>query len=162
MIRVALLGFGKMGLSHCAIINTHPDVKLVAVCDTTEYLLDVLGKYSHIKTYSNYRKLLATEQLDAVFIATPSRFHAEMVRAALDAGLHVFCEKPFCLDAQEGLRLAELAEEKKLVNQVGYHYRFVGAFQEMKRLLDAGVLGTLHHIRGEAYGPVVLRAKGKT
>ncbi len=162
MIRVALFGLGKMGLSHCAIINTHPDIELVAVCDTTEYLLAVLGKYSHIKTYSNYRKLLAAESLDAVFIATPSRFHAEMVRAALDAGLHVFCEKPFCLDAEEGLRLAEIAEKKARVNQVGYHYRFVGTFHELKHLLDAGVLGTLHHIRAEAYGPVVLKSKGRT
>jgi scyllo-inositol 2-dehydrogenase (NADP+) len=162
MIRVALLGLGKMGLSHCAIINTHPDIKLVAVCDTTEYLLSVLGKYSHIKTYSSYRKLLAEEELDAVFIATPSRFHAEMAKAALDAGLHVFCEKPFCLDAEEGLKLAELAEKKNRVNQVGYHYRFVGTFHEMKHLLDAGVLGTLHHIRAEAFGPVVLRPKGRT
>ena len=162
MIRVALLGLGKMGLSHCAIINTHPDIKLVAVCDTTEYLLAVLGKYSHIKTYSSYRKLLAEEELDAVFIATPSRFHAEMAKAALDAGLHVFCEKPFCLDAEEGLKLAELAEKKNRVNQVGYHYRFVGTFHELKHLLDAGVLGTLHHIRAEAFGPVVLRPKGRT
>jgi predicted dehydrogenase len=162
MIRVALFGLGKMGLSHCAIINTHPDIELVAVCDKTEYLLAVLGKYSHIKTYSNYRKLLAAESLDAVFIATPSRFHAEMVRAALDAGLHVFCEKPFCLDAEEGLRLADIAEKKGRVNQVGYHYRFVGTFHELKHLLDAGVLGTLHHIRAEAYGPVVLKSKGRT
>src|SRR5215475_1304937 len=162
MIRVALLGLGKMGLSHCAIINTHPDIELVAICDTAEYLLAVLGKYAHIKTYSNYRKLLAEEKLDAVFIATPSRFHADMVKAALDAGLHVFCEKPFCLDAEEGLRLAELAEDKGRVNQVGYHYRFVGTFHELKHLLDAGTLGTLHHIRAEAFGPVVLRPKGRT
>jgi len=162
MIRVALLGLGKMGLSHCAIINTHPDIELVAVCDTAEYLLAVLGKYSHIKTYTNYRKLLAAETLDAVFVATPSRFHAEMVRDALEAGLHVFCEKPFCLDTEEGLRLAELAEQKNRVNQVGYHYRFVGTFHELKHLLDLGTLGALHHIRAEAYGPVVLRAKGRT
>jgi scyllo-inositol 2-dehydrogenase (NADP+) len=162
MIRVALLGFGKMGLSHCAIINTHPDVKLVAVCDTTDYLLGVLGKYSGLKTYTDYRKLLASEDLDAVFIATPSRFHAEMVRAALDADLHVFCEKPFCLDTAEGLALAELAEKKNRVNQVGYHYRFVGAFEETKRLLDANLIGAVHNIRAEAYGPVVLRPKGKT
>src|ERR1051326_689973 len=144
MIRAALLGLGKMGLSHCAIINTHPDIELAAICDTSEYLLGVLGKYSHIKTYSNYRKLLAEEKLDAVFVATPSRFHAEMVRAALEAGLHVFCEKPFCLDVDDGLKLAELAEKKNLVDQVGYHYRFVGTFHELKHLLDLGVLGTLH------------------
>ena len=91
-----------MGLSHQAIVNSHPDVELVAVCDTTEYLLDVLAKYTGIKTYSDYRELLAAEKLDAVLIATPSKYHAEMVRAALDANLHVFCEKPFCLDVAEG------------------------------------------------------------
>jgi len=162
MIRVALIGFGKMGLSHCAIINTHPDVELVAVCDSAEYMLDIFSKYSHLKTYTDYRKLLASERLDAVFVATPSKLHAEMVRAALEAGLHVFCEKPFCLDTKEGLALAELAEKMGLVNQVGYHYRFVGAFREMKRLLDCNILSTVHHIRAEAYGPVVLRPKGRT
>jgi predicted dehydrogenase len=151
-----------MGLSHQAIVNAHPEVELVAVCDTTEYLLDVLAKYTGVKTYSDYRKLLASEKLDAVLIATPSRFHAEMVRAALDADLHVFCEKPFCLDVAEGKALAELARQKNKVNQVGYHYRFVNVFHEMKRLLDLGVIGKLHHIRAEAYGRVVLRPKGGT
>ena len=58
--------------------------------------------------------------------------------------------------------LAELAERKGVVNQVGYHYRFVGAFNEAKRLLDAQALGRIHHVRVEAYGPVVLRPKGGT
>jgi scyllo-inositol 2-dehydrogenase (NADP+) len=162
MVRVALLGLGKMGLSHQAVINAHPDVELVAVCDTTEYLLDILKKYTSVKTYTDYRRLIATEKLDAVFVATPSRIHPEMVRAALEANLHVFCEKPFCLDVMEGQELAKLAEGKKRVNQVGYHYRFVGVFHEMKRLLDSNILGKLHHIRAEAYGPVVLRPKGIT
>lgn len=162
MIRVALLGLGKMGLSHCAIVNTHPDVSLVAVCDTSDYLLSVFAKYTGIKTYTDYRKLLESEALDAVIVATPSRYHAEMVGSALRKGLHVFCEKPFCLNVEEGLELAKLAEERGLVNQVGYHYRFVGAFQELKRLLDANVLGRLHHIRAEAFGPVVLKPKGST
>jgi scyllo-inositol 2-dehydrogenase (NADP+) len=162
MIRVALLGIGKMGLSHCAIVNTHPDVRLVAVCDTSDYLLSVFGKYTGINIYRDYRKLLETEALDAVIVATPSRYHAEMVGSALKKGLHVFCEKPFCLNVDEGLELAKIAEEGSLVNQVGYHYRFVGAFQELKRLLDARVLGKMHHIRAEAFGPVVLKPKGAT
>ena len=161
-LRVALIGLGKMGLSHHAIINSHPDVKLVAVCDTSGYVLDVLNKYVGIKCYTDYKKMLDEEKPDAVFIATPSRFHGEMVKAALDLNAHVFCEKPFCLDLVEGQRLVEIAESKGLVNQVGYHYRFVGAFQEMKRLVDAGVIGQMHHVRAEAYGPVVLKPKGST
>jgi len=162
MIKTALIGLGKMGLSHHAIINAHPEVELVAVCDTAGYVLDVFRKYTGIKIYTNYIDLIRENELDAVFIATPSRFHSEMVRACLERGLHVFCEKPFCLDPEEGLQLAELAEQKGLVNQVGYHYRFVGAFCEMKRLLDLKVIGDIHNIRCEAYGPVVLRSKGKS
>ena len=97
-----------------------------------------------------------------VFIATPSRYHAEIAAEALEQGLHVFCEKPFALEPETGYRLADLAERKKLTNQVGYHYRFVAAFNEAKRLLDHKVIGRIHHIRAEAHGPVVLRPKGAT
>lgn len=151
-----------MGLSHQAIIGAHPELELAGVCDTTGYLLDVLNKYTGVATYGDYRKLLDEARLDCVFIATPSKVHAEMVRYALERGVHVFCEKPFVLDVGDGERLAQLASERGLVNQVGYHYRFVAAFAELRRLLAAGALGTLHHIRAEAYGPVVLRPKGST
>lgn len=162
MTRTALIGLGKMGLSHHAIINTHPDVELVAVCDATAYVLDVLSKYTGVKCYTDYKKMLDQEKPDAVFIATPSRFHGEMVKAALDRNVHVFCEKPFCLDLAEGQRLMELAESKGLVNQVGYHCRFVGTFEEMKRFVDAGVLGQIHHVQADVYGPVVLKPNSST
>ncbi len=162
MIRVAVIGLGKMGISHLAIAKAHPSVNLVAVCDSHAYLLDTLEKYTFVKTYTDHEKLLASEKLDAVIIATPSRLHAHLVRAALDANVDIFCEKPFCLDAAEGLRLTDLAERKELVNQVGYHNRFVGIFHEVKRLLDLNILGRLHHVRAEAYGPVILRSKGVT
>lgn len=162
MLRVAVIGLGKMGVSHLAIINAHPGVKVVAVCDSLGYALDILNKYTGIDTYSDFDKLLAQVELDAVVIATPSRFHAPMVTAALEKGLHVFCEKPFCLDPNDADRLADLAEQKGLVNQVGYHYRFVGAFQEMQRLLSAGAVGKVSHVLAEAYGPVVLKPKGST
>ena len=162
MIKMAVVGLGKMGLSHLAIVRPHPHVNLIAVCDTVGYVLDTLNKYTGVKTYTDYGKMLEHEQLDAVLIATPSRAHGQMVRAALDRNLHVFCEKPFSLDPQEGLALAELAERKGLVTQVGYHYRFVGAFEEVKRLLEAKAVGRIHHVRAEAYGPVVLRSKAAT
>ncbi|MEJ1158840.1 Gfo/Idh/MocA family protein [Prosthecomicrobium sp. N25] len=162
MIRVALIGLGKMGISHLAIVRSHPSVELVAVCDTAGYLLDVLSKYTGLKTYTDYKTLLASEALDAVVISTPSRYHGEIVRAALERGLHVFCEKPFCLDLDEARSLVDLARAQGVVNQVGYHYRFVGAFQEAHRLLQAGAIGSVHHVRAEAYGPVVLQPKGAT
>jgi predicted dehydrogenase len=160
MIRLAVVGLGKMGLSHLSMINAHPDVKVVAICDSSKYILDVLGRYSGIPTFSDYEAMLKTVSLDAIIIATPSRMHAEMVREALKKGLHVLCEKPFCLNSSTSEELALLAESKNLVNQVGYHYRFVGAFQEVKRILDSGAMGAISHVLAEAYGPVVLRPKG--
>lgn len=162
MIRTALVGLGKMGLSHAAIINAHPGIEVVAVCDSFGTLLSGLNKYMGFKTYRDFGELLQNEKLDAVLIATPSRFHATMVRQALEKNLHVFCEKPFCLDVDEGRSLAELAERKGLVNQVGYHYRFLGTFTEAQRLLKANLIGKVHHVRAEAYGPVVLRPSGST
>jgi scyllo-inositol 2-dehydrogenase (NADP+) len=162
MLRAGIIGLGKMGLSHQSMVNIHPEIQLKSVCDTSSYVLDVLSKYTGVTTYTNYRKMLAEESLDCVFVATPSKYHAEIVSDALNRGLHVFCEKPFALDPESGYRLAGIAEAKKLVNQVGYHYRFVAAFNEAKRLLDGKLIGDLHHVRAEAYGPVVLRAKGST
>ena len=85
-----------------------------------------------------------------------------MVRYALEKGIHIFCEKPFSLTTREGEELVELAEHKYLVNQVGYHNHFIGTFSELKRLINAGVIGDLVHFTGEAYGPVVTKEKGGT
>lgn len=162
MVRTAMVGLGKMGLSHLAIVRAHPKVNLVAGCDSTTYLTDALTKHAGLPCYSDFDKMLDTEQLEAVVVATPSKLHASMVEKALQRGLHVFCEKPFVLDVADGERLVALAEQKNLVNQVGYHFRFVAAFKEAARVVKSGALGKIHHVRIEAYGPVVLRPKGST
>lgn len=157
---MAVVGLGKMGLSHLSMIRVHPEVELVGICDTSKYMLQMLEKNTGIATFTDYATLIQQAEPEAVIIATPSRFHAGIVRDSLDHGLHVFCEKPFCLNYSDSLALASLADSKGLVNQVGYHYRFVGAFQEVKRLLESDAIGTVSHVLAEAYGPVVLREKG--
>ena len=161
-LRLGLIGLGKMGMSHCAIVRSHPAVELAGVCDSSRYVLDVLEKHAGLNCFTDYKKLIRECALDGVIVATPSRSHEEIVRFALEGGLHVFCEKPFSLDPLEGRALAQLATEKGLVNQVGYHYRFVAAFQEAKRVIESGALGRIHHVRATAYGPVVLRPRGST
>lgn len=160
-IRIAVVGLGKMGLSHFSMVNAHPNTDTIA-CDGQGFLVDVLSKNIETPIHKDFDTLLQKETLDAVVIATPSKLHAPMVRAALEKGIHVFCEKPFCLDWKDSEALTNLAAEKGLIAQVGYHYRYVGAFGEMKRLLDAGAIGTVTHVMAEAYGPVVLRPKRAT
>ena len=161
MINLGVVGLGKMGVSHFALANAHPSAQ-VSICDSAGYVLDVLNKYLPNGTFKDFDAMLDQASIDAIVIATPSRSHDALVRKALERNVHVFCEKPFCLDWKQSFELAATAEQRQLVNQVGYHYRYVGAFREMKRILDCGALGDVTHVLAEAYGPVVLNPKRST
>ncbi len=162
MIKVALIGAGKMGISHLSILGAHPDVEIVGVCDTSKMVTDVLEKYSGFSCFSDYKKMVEKTNPDAVFVAVPTKFHYSFVKDLLSKKIHVFVEKPFCLKKDEGEELVALAAKQGVINQVGYHNQFVGTFNEVKRLVDGGFLGDVQHFTGEAYGPVVVRAKQET
>jgi len=162
MIKGAIIGLGKMGLSHTSIVGANADVDLVAVCDTSQLVLNAFKKFTKVRTYSDYVKLLDNEELDFVIVATPTKTHYSIVKAAFERGIHVFCEKPFMLLPWQGKELVETASSKQLVNQVGFHNQFIGTFRELKRLLNLNILGELVHFSGEAYGPVVTKEKGST
>jgi predicted dehydrogenase len=161
-LKGAIVGLGKMGLSHAAIVGAHPEVDMVAVCDTSSLVLDAFKKFSMVKTFTDFPKMVNETTPDFVVIATPTKYHYPMVKLALEKGIHVFCEKPFTLTASQGTELMDLARQKGLVNQVGYHNQFIGTFRELKRLLSQNILGKLVHFSGEAYGPVVTKEKGST
>jgi predicted dehydrogenase len=151
-----------MGISHAAIVGPHSDVEMVAVCDTSSLVLEAFKKFTDINVYSDYKRMIDSEKLDCVVVATPTRFHYPIVKYALEKGIHTFCEKPFSLTVDEGEELVKLANQKWLVNQVGYHNHFIGTFRELKRLLKSDILGELVHFTGEAYGPVVTKDNAGT
>src|SRR5688572_7431771 len=111
MVRVGVVGLGKMGISHLSIVGAHPRTEVAAVCDSLGYVLDVLAKYTAVPTYTSWQKMLASADLDAVIVSTPTASHAEVARAALEAGLHVFCEKPLTLSPSESAALAKIAAD---------------------------------------------------
>jgi len=159
MIKIGLIGAGKMGISHLSILGAHPDVSIVGVSDTSKMVIDALKKYSSFNGYLDFREMLSDSKPDAVFVAVPTKFHASMVKTVLEGGKHVFAEKPLCLTIDEGQELIDLANTKGLINQVGYHNKFIGTFQEVKRLMDNNDLGEIFHFTGESYGPVVIKSK---
>lgn len=162
MIRAAIIGLGKMGMSHAAILGGLPNVELVAACDMDSLLQSAFKKLTKIQMYTDYKKMIEEVKPDCVYVVTPTKLHYDMVMFALEHGCHVFCEKPFALTVEQGEKMVAMAKAKGLVNQVGYHNRYIGTFNEMKRLLAEGVIGKPFHFMGEAYGPVVLKSKGGT
>lgn len=159
MIKAGLIGAGKMGISHFAILGAHPDVEVKAVCDSAGYITSPLKKHTHVETFKDYKDMMKSGGLDCVVVATPTSSHFDAAKCALEQGLHVFVEKPLCLSPQESRTLAELAVQRRCVSQVGYHNRFIGTFIEAARLVKAGALGQVYHINGSAFGQVVIRKK---
>lgn len=162
MTKIAIIGLGKMGISHLSILNAQQNVNVVGICDNSAYLANLLEKATSIKSYTDPERLINECAPDAIFIATPSSTHASLVELALNNNIHVFCEKPFCIDVKKGAELSELAERNNLVNQVGYHCRFISSFDKAHKLVVNGAIGDIHHARAEVYGAVILEPNGKS
>lgn len=160
--KIGFVGVGKMGLSHLSIANAHAMADVVALADPSTLVQSVIKQYTTIKTYSDYKIMFQKEKLDAVVISVPTKYHEEVVRNAIGNDLHVFVEKPFTLNLDQGLAFIAEAKKRNLVNQVGYHNKFIGTFLEAKRLLDSGQLGLVTHFEGKIAGPVILKKKEAT
>lgn len=158
MLKGGVIGFGRMGLTHYSILNTHPDVQFVAVCDSSKFILKNLKRYTSLKLFNDYRKMLNETEMDFIIVATATVSHTEIVKAAIERSLHVFVEKPFSLTAEEGRDLIAMLDGKRLVNQVGYFLRFNEVFRAVKKLISEGLIGEVVHYKSEMYGRTVLWA----
>ena len=160
MTKVGIIGLGKMGISHLSILNAQPEVAVTGICDNSAYLSNMLEKVTSIKSYTEPERLINECAPDAIVIATPTSTHASLVEYALHRNIHIFCEKPFCIDVKKGAELSELANKKNLVNQVGYHCRFISSFEKAYQLALEGLIGSIYHARVEVYGAVILEPNG--
>ena len=159
MTKVGLIGAGKMGISHLSILGAHPDVEITGVVDTSKIVTDVLNKYSDFYCFDDYKEMIRKTDPEAVFVATPTKSHAKIVKDLLLNDIHVFVEKPFCLNTEEGKELVKIARERRLVNQVGYHNKFIGSFSEAKKIISQGYIGNILHFSADMNGPVVVQKK---
>lgn len=163
-IRVGIIGFGRMGITHYSIINSHPDVNITAIVDTSSLVLSMMKKYiDGIHTYKDHADLFRKESIDAVIVCTPPTFHYPVALEAAENGINVFCEKPFTTIKKQADELTTLFKEKKLVNQVGYVNRFNDIFQTVKHYVDKGVIGEVIIFKSEMYSRTITKSEeGKT
>ncbi len=157
-VRIGIIGMGRMGLTHYPIINTHPDVQIVSVAETSSLILDMMKKYiPGLKTYSDFKDLLNARDIDGVIICTPSSLHYEACKLACENGISVFCEKPFTTSPKQAKELAEMFESKGLVNQVGYVNRYNPVFQRVKKYLEDEIIGKLVQVKGEFFSSTIIK-----
>jgi len=156
-LRVGLIGYGFMGRTHS---NAFTQVKnffdleyqpvLKAICARDEKNAKAFAKkwgYESIET--DWRKLIARDDIDVIDIAAPNNVHAEICIAAAKAGKMILCEKPLSMDGPEGLKMVQAVEKAGVPNMVWYNYRRVPAVTLAKQLIDEGRLGRIFHYRAK-------------
>jgi predicted dehydrogenase len=162
MLKAGFIGFGRMGITHFSILNTHPMVEVTAIADTSKTMRNLLERYLQVKTYADYHKMIEENSLDFIVISTPTDSHAEIIEFAIDQRLNVFAEKPLAMAPEEGEKIIAKLEKNNLVNQVGYVNRFNEVFMEVKKLLERGAIGELKSFASEMYGATVIKGSNSS
>jgi predicted dehydrogenase len=156
-LRVGLIGTsGYAEMMHIPSIQSHPGAVLVAICGRDqERAASVAARHSVPQVTTDYRQMLHGKSIDAVVVATSDAMHYPITMAAIEAGLHVLCEKPLALTAPQAREMYEAAEAADIKHMVCFSNRWTPHFRYVRQLIDDGYLGrVLHcHIRCEAgYG----------
>jgi len=156
-LKIGIIGVGRLGYEHaCNIANRVPEAQLVAICDSNFELAKQVGEELGIQAvYQNAKELCANPEVEAVAIVTNTASHVEMIQIAMDAGKHVFCEKPLA-DTVEKCQQAEkiIAAHPKLTFMLGFMRRFDHSYQLAKKKIDHGDIGSIILVRCYSQDPV--------
>jgi len=142
MLKIGIIGCGKVADQHVHAIQRIPDCRVVAVCDQEPLMAKQLGERFGISArFSDVNEMLRVVSPNVVHITTPPPSHYSIAKQCLEAGSHVYLEKPFTITAGETRSLIDLAERCGLKITVGHNYLFTLETLEMRRLVKEGYLG---------------------
>ncbi|QCW99565.1 Gfo/Idh/MocA family oxidoreductase [Aggregatimonas sangjinii] len=155
-LRIGLIGCGFMGRTHSngynRVSNFFPDLEyrpvLKAACSRTENKVKAFAtQWGYESWETDWKALIARDDIDAVDICTPNDMHAEIAIAAAEAGKMILCEKPLSRTLEEGEKMVEAVAKAGIKNTVWYNYRRIPAVTLAKQLIDSGKLGRIFHYR---------------
>ena len=157
-IRVAVVGFNSRGMDHITGFQKVPGVRLVALCDVDQDVLQKEAKRqadagNPVATYTDVRKLLESKEIDAISTASPNHWHALISIWACQAGKDVYVEKPVSHNAWEGRQIVNAARKYQRIVQTGTQSRSNPGLQEAVAWIRAGNLGDIKLARGLCYKP---------
>jgi predicted dehydrogenase len=139
-IRVGFVGCGEVTqiLHRPSLYQLSDDFEVTALCDISSSILEQLGKLWSVQTLTtDHRELVARSDVDAVLVANPNAFHAEVALDAIAAGKHVLIEKPMCVTLREADQIVAAQKKSNVVVQVGYMRRYAPAFLEGCQMVKA-------------------------
>jgi predicted dehydrogenase len=146
-IRAGIIGTGFIGPVHIEALR-RLGIPVVALCDLPNRVEAVASKHGIRFTFSDYRDLLRSPEVDVVHITVPNRFHCEMALAALEAGKHCICEKPLAMNTRETASIVRRAAKARTIFAVNYNIRFYPAVLQLRKAVAQGELGEIIHVNG--------------
>ena len=148
-IRVGVAGIGFIGPAHIEALRRLPNVEVVSIAHHRKASVERKAEELGISTfYEDFGDLISNDALDCVHICTPNALHFDMAVRALNAGLHVVCEKPLATTIEEATYLVDLAAEKGVVDALHFNIRYYPIVREMRRMREKGTLGNIYSIIG--------------
>lgn len=155
-VRLGIVGLGRLGLEHAKNLKFNlADASLQAICSMDPDQLDNLQQEWNIPhTYNSYEEMVNSGEIDAVVICSPSGLHVEQIKMGLEAGLHVFSEKPIALnlkDAEEISTIIDMYPEQKFM--LGFMRRFDPAYATAKKMINEGKIGEAYLVRCYSLDP---------
>src|SRR5579875_3577438 len=133
-LNVGIIGLGNMGKNHVRILSNLANCCLIGCYDANQNTTNELAQRYGFQPFASVSELL--HEVEAVVVAVPTKYHYEVGKACLEAGVHVLMEKPLCKTIEEAVELGNLAKRLNLVLQVGHIERFNPAIQEFRKLFD--------------------------
>jgi predicted dehydrogenase len=155
-LRIGMIGYGFMARTHTngyrKVGNFFPDLNyqpvLKAVCGRTKEKVEAFAKqWGYESAETDWKKVIARDDIDAIDICTPNDMHAEIAKAAAEAGKMILCEKPLARTVAEGKEMVDAVEKAGVLNTVWYNYRRIPAVTLAKKIVDSGKLGKIFHYR---------------
>ena len=146
--KVAIIGAGAIAQDHVASFKLHPAVQVVAVADVSpDRARETAERFGIPEIFTDYKKLLAREDIDVVSIALPNYLHAKVALDALRAGKHVMLDKPMATNARDGAKLVAASAKSGTLFMVGQNFRFNADTQTAKQVVGAGTIGEIYHAK---------------
>jgi predicted dehydrogenase len=142
MLKIAIIGCGKIADQHVLAIRRIPECGIVAVCDQELLMAQQLAeRFGFSGCFCDVQKMLQAASPDVIHITTPPQSHFALAKQCLESGSHVYLEKPFTITAPEAESLIRLAENRGLILTAGHNLQFTLEMLEMRRLVKQGFLG---------------------
>lgn len=155
MVKIAVLGCGRIGRMHAANIAAHPRARLATVYDLHTQSPQEVATEHGVSVAQSADEIFTSSKVDAVLIATATETHADYIEAAVAAGKPVLCEKPIDLNLERVNRCAEIVAGTKVPIQLGFNRRFDPSHRAVRDAMRAGEIGDLHQVIISSRDPAV-------